>query len=89
MNDNWIRKIEVREVQPPQEKKNKSVFIFFVLAVLFSAFGLHRFYLGQKIGWLYLAFFWTIIPAMVGMFEAMIAVEWPYLISNRFKETND
>lgn len=44
-----------------------------VLAFFFGVFGVHRFYLGQKgLGALYLVFFWTMIPAIVGLIDAII-----------------
>ena len=42
-----------------------------LLALLFGAFGIHKFYLGQKTqGILYLVFFWTLIPAVLGIIDA-------------------
>ncbi len=41
-----------------------------VLSFLGGGFGLHRFYLGRRLsGVLYLLFFWTGIPALLGIFE--------------------
>lgn len=38
-----------------------------LLAVFLGDFGAHRFYMGQKgLGFVYLLFFWTIIPASSG-----------------------
>ncbi|NLB53283.1 MAG: TM2 domain-containing protein, partial [Syntrophomonadaceae bacterium] len=44
-----------------------------VLAILLGGLGVHKFYLG-RIGWgiLYLIFFWTAIPAIVGLIEGII-----------------
>ncbi|MFM2106866.1 MAG: hypothetical protein RL338_1898, partial [Chloroflexota bacterium] len=44
-----------------------------VLAILLGSFGAHRFYLGQVgLGLLYLVFFWTGIPAIVGLIEGIL-----------------
>ncbi|TXS93015.1 NINE protein [Parahaliea maris] len=43
-----------------------------VLAFFGGNFGLHRFYLGQWWGVLYLLLFWTYIPALVGIIEAIV-----------------
>ncbi len=45
---------------------------FLALAITFFAggFGLHKFYLGEKItGILYLLFFWTFIPSVLAVFD--------------------
>jgi TM2 domain-containing membrane protein YozV len=43
-----------------------------VLGILLGGFGIHKFYLG-KIGWgiIYLVFFWTCIPAIIGLIEGI------------------
>lgn len=44
-----------------------------VLALVFGGIGMHKFYLGQTaIGVLYLVFFWTFIPALVGFVEGVL-----------------
>ena len=44
-----------------------------VLGILLGDFGAHKFYLGQiGIGILYLLFFWTLIPGIVGLVEGII-----------------
>lgn len=44
-----------------------------ILALLLGGLGAHKFYLGQAgIGLLYLCFFWTGIPALVGLVEGLI-----------------
>lgn len=44
-----------------------------LLAIFLGGFGIHKFYLGQK-GWglVYLLFFWTVIPGIVGFIEGII-----------------
>ena len=41
-----------------------------LLSVFLGGFGAHRFYLGDKIGLIYLRFFWTLIPSLLGLIEA-------------------
>jgi len=44
-----------------------------LFAILLGAFGVHKFYLGKVgLGVLYLVFFWTAIPALVGFIEGII-----------------
>ena len=44
-----------------------------ILAILLGAFGVHKFYLGETgLGVLYLCFFWTGIPTIVGIIEGII-----------------
>jgi len=41
------------------------------LAFLIGGLGIHRFYLGQWIGVLYIIFCWTFIPAIIAFIEAI------------------
>lgn len=42
------------------------------LALLFGAFGIHKFYMGKVAqGVLYLVFFWTAIPGLIGWIEGI------------------
>jgi TM2 domain-containing membrane protein YozV len=44
-----------------------------LLAIFLGDFGAHKFYLGQSVlGGLYLIFFWTLIPALIGFLEGLI-----------------
>ena len=44
-----------------------------LLAILLGDFGAHKFYLGQTTqGILYLCFFWTLIPGIIGIIEGVI-----------------
>ena len=53
----------------PGEKNN---IVAGVLAILVGAFGAHKFYLGKNgQGILYLLFFWTAIPAIIGIVEGI------------------
>lgn len=43
-----------------------------LLAILLGAFGAHKFYFGKWVqGIIYLAFFWTYIPAILGLIEGI------------------
>jgi len=44
-----------------------------ILAFVLGGFGAHRFYVGNiGLGILYLLFFWTFIPALVALVEAIV-----------------
>lgn len=44
-----------------------------LLALFLGGFGMHKFYLGKPFaGFIYLIFFWTFIPAIIGFFEAIL-----------------
>ncbi|MBH0071340.1 NINE protein [Pseudoalteromonas sp. NZS127] len=44
-----------------------------LLAVFLGGFGVHKFYLGQiGLGFIYLLFFWTAIPAIIAFVEFII-----------------
>jgi TM2 domain-containing membrane protein YozV/ribosomal protein L40E len=44
-----------------------------LFAILLGTFGVHKFYLGKiGMGILYLLFFWTVIPTIVGVIEGII-----------------
>jgi TM2 domain-containing membrane protein YozV len=44
-----------------------------LLAILLGSLGVHKFYLGQVgMGILYLLFFWTAIPGLVGLIEGIV-----------------
>ncbi|WP_123536640.1 TM2 domain-containing protein [Halosimplex salinum] len=44
-----------------------------LLAILLGSFGAHKFYLGEnKVGVIYLCFFWTGIPGIIGIIEGVI-----------------
>ena len=51
----------------------KSRIVAGVLAILLGAFGIHKFYIGKiGMGILYLLFFWTGIPGIVGIIEGIL-----------------
>ena len=44
-----------------------------IFAIFLGSFGVHKFYLGKTgQGILYLVFFWTVIPGIVGFIEGII-----------------
>jgi TM2 domain-containing membrane protein YozV len=56
---------------PP--KGDKSKVAAGILAILLGGIGVHKFYLGYTgIGVLYLCFFWTGVPAILGIIEGII-----------------
>jgi TM2 domain-containing membrane protein YozV len=62
----------------------KSKIVAGLLAIFLGTFGIHKFYLNQaKMGLLYLVFFWSFIPTLVGFIEGLI-----YLLQSdeRFRE---
>ncbi len=63
-------------LRTPKNRVNKLVYI--LLAVLLGDIGAHKFYCGKiGIGLLYLAFCWTIIPAIAGLIEGILAIGKP------------
>ena len=68
-----LYRAEVRKQVPnvaPSQGKNKLVAA--LLALFFGGFGIHKFYLGQGAwGLIYLLFFWTFIPAILGLIECI------------------
>lgn len=50
----------------------KSKMIAGLLAILLGTFGIHKFYLGNWVlGIVYLIFFWTYVPAILGLIEGI------------------
>ena len=56
--------------QRARQYRNKNV--AGALAMVLGAFGVHRFYMGQWWGILYLLTFWTMIPSIVSFVEAIV-----------------
>lgn len=61
----------VRLQDPPGRDAGDRKLIAALLVLVFGVFGIHKFYLGQKTqGILYLLFFWTLIPGVLGIIDA-------------------
>lgn len=62
----------VRQAPPVGEKSKIAAFL---LAFLLGGFGAHKFYLGKPgLGVLYLLFFWTFIPGIIALVEAILLI---------------
>ena len=54
-------------------RTGKSKLAATLFAIFLGSFGIHKFYLGDtKAGVIYLIFFWTVIPAIIGFIEGII-----------------
>lgn len=58
----------------PDNRKYVNKWIYIVLAIFLGGLGIHRFYASQKFAVLYLLFFWTGVPALLGLIDAIIAL---------------
>lgn len=60
--------------QPPKRTScDKNKVLAGILAIVFGGIGVHKFYLGRiGQGILYLLFFWTYVPAVVGFVEGIV-----------------
>ena len=53
----------------------KSKFTTVVLAFFLGGLGIHRFYLGHnKLGLFYLLFCWTLVPALIALFDFFVFI---------------
>lgn len=58
--------------KPARTKQSHNKVVAGLLAIFLGGLGLHKFYLGQnKAGVIYLLFFWTYVPALLGLFEGI------------------
>jgi len=63
--------VRAKSYSSPSGKKNRIT--AGILAILLGGYGVHKFYLGDiGMGILYLCFFWTLIPSIVGLIEGII-----------------
>ncbi len=54
-------------------KTTKNRVVAALLAIFLGTFGIHKFYLGRPVqGVIYLLFFWTFLPGLIGFFEGII-----------------
>lgn len=64
------RAIQVAGMELPNAKKRSTACL---LAVLTGWCGGHKFYLGETVaGWIYLFWFWTLVPFLLSLYEALI-----------------
>ncbi|MBD3238409.1 MAG: NINE protein [Candidatus Moranbacteria bacterium] len=69
-NEKSLEKQPTGSGQPRAKKDRITAGVF---AILLGGLGVHKFYMGEiGLGVLYLCFFWTGIPALVGLIEGII-----------------
>ena len=56
----------------PTPSKGKSKLAAGLFGILLGGIGVHKFYLGNAIGVLYLLFCWTGIPSVIGLVEGIV-----------------
>lgn len=54
-----------------KNKPKKDPVLAAILAIFLGGLGIHRFYLGQWWGILYILFCWTYVPALIGLIEGI------------------
>ena len=66
-------KCGVRQMPANGQNQGRSKLAAGLFGIFLGGIGVHKFYLG-RIGWgvVYLIFFWTFIPAIVGLIEGII-----------------
>lgn len=63
----------VRQMAPPNSLSGKNKVVAALLAIFLGSFGIHHFYLGNTfMGVIYLLFFWTAVPGIIGFVEGII-----------------
>lgn len=73
-------KCGVRQIQTGLTQKSRITAA--LLAILFGGIGIHKFYIGKSgQGIIYLIFFWTVIPMIVGFIEGIF-----YLVNTKTDE---
>lgn len=77
-----VRQKSASETSTFDRSKIKSRIAAAILAIFLGDFGIHKFYIGKTgTGIIYLFFFWTFIPGIIGFFEGII-----YLTSTKTDE---
>ncbi len=74
----------IRQMPPPGQSIDsalgRSRIVAALLGIFLGIFGIHKFYLGKTgQGLVYLVFFWTVIPAILGLIEGI----WYLTMSDR------
>ena len=63
------------EQEPACNVKRVNKIAYALIAILLGDFGVHRFYAGKWFsGIMYLLFFWTFIPGLLGLIEGIVAL---------------
>lgn len=69
---------EIVDTTEVDGKKRVNKWVYILLALSLGWFGIHKFYAGKKVkGVLYIIFFWTYIPLLISVIEAVIAFTKP------------
>jgi len=72
------RKTDYRDPFAPTTANGKNKYIAGLFGIFLGIFGVHKFYLGQTgTGILYAFFFWTGIPAIIGLVEGILLLAMP------------
>ena len=60
---------------PAYTGKTVNKIAYALIAIFIGDFGIHRFYAGRWLsGIIYLLFFWTMIPGLLGLIEGIVAI---------------
>ena len=60
----------------------KNLMIAYLWLIFLGIFGMHKFYLNRRIGWFYLLFCWTMIPAVLAVIDFFL-LPWQVRKYNR------
>lgn len=53
-------------------QNRKSLAVAYLWLIFFGIFGIHKFYLHKRSGWIYLALCWTLIPAILAVIDVFL-----------------
>lgn len=67
-----VRKCNKEQFYHNGRRVNKLVYA--LLAIFLVSFGIHKFYAGRMVGIVYILFFWTCIPGLIGFIEGIAAL---------------